>query len=286
MNRTNELIRCIEACQKINSLYKHIVIDYSSERPIEIENENITIYRVENENSWSITRAYNAGLDFIETEYILKVDADVIVDADYLNKLLYTKYDHILFTNNENDAGNFLVKNDIIQAVNGWNEYIYRGYDDHDLLKRINNKFKDLNVKVVNNKISKLEHGDEERVKSKKSRFLIKNENYHYALVKAANDFGGHVSARNLWDEKNRRKYCLENSSIYIKHKYSYKDLGIINQLNTKRIFLSTFFRIYFRRRSDFFSRLFKRLLPILLLVLPEGIIDFLFGFRIAPKVG
>lgn len=285
MNRTEDLISCIEACQNIDSLSKHVVIDFSSDIPISINNDKVDVIRVENEKSWWITRAYNAGLKFIKTEYLLKIDADVVIDANYFNKLKYTEYDHILFTNNDNDAGNFLVKNKIIQEVNGFNEYIYNRHDDLDLFDRIKMKRNDLNLLKVTDRITKKAHGDDKRIKSNKSIFLAKNESYHYGLVKATNDYGGLISSMNLWNSSKKRNYDIKNSTMYIKHNYSHKDLSKKDFLKSKKVFLDTFFRIYFRKKNSLNSKLLKRILPLFLLFTPMNLIKTLFGFEIFPRI-
>jgi hypothetical protein len=285
MNRTEDLISCIESCQNIDSLSKHVVIDFSSDIPVSINNDKVDVIRVENERSWWITRAYNAGLEFIKTEYLLKIDADVVIDANYFNKLKYTEYDHILFTNNDNDAGNFLVKNKIIQEVNGFNEYIYNRHDDLDLFDRIKTKSNDLNLLKVTDGITKKAHGDDKRMKSNKSIFLAKNESYHYGLVKATNDYGGLISTRNLWDSSKIRRYDIKNSTVQIKHTFSHKDFTNRDFLKSKKVFLDTFFRIYFRRKSSLNSKLLKRVLPLFLLFTPMNLIKTLFGFEIFPRI-
>lgn len=285
MNRTEDLMSCIEACQNIDNLLKHVIIDFSSDIPININNDKVEVFRVENEHSWWITRAYNVGFEFIKTEYLLKIDADVVIDAKYFNKLQYTEYDHILFTNNNNDAGNFLVKNKIIKDVNGFNEYIYRGYDDHDLFSRIKMKSNEMNLLKVKNKIIKKEHGDEKRIRSDKSYFLVKNADYHYGLVKAANNYGGLIATRNLWDSSKIRRYDIKNSTVQIKHTFSHKDFTNRDFLKSKKVFLDTFFRIYFRRKSSLNSKLLKRVLPLFLLFTPMNLIKTLFGFEIFPRI-
>ena len=69
MNRSEYLENTIENCLKINNLKSHIVIDYSSKTPVEksvdINHPNLKIYRIDNQEAWSISRAYNAGFSLI-----------------------------------------------------------------------------------------------------------------------------------------------------------------------------------------------------------------------------
>ena len=84
--------------------------------------------------------------ELVDTDFTFKLDADVEIDFDFFNDMDYEEYDHILFTNNNNDSGNFLVKTNLLKDVNGFNEYILRGYNDHDLLNRI--KYKNVNINI------------------------------------------------------------------------------------------------------------------------------------------
>ena len=117
-----------------------------------------------------------------------KIDADVLIDSEYFNNLDYQLYDHILFTNNQNDSGNFLIKTRILQELNGFNEYILRGYNDHDLISRILKRNPNLKRTTVYDKIHKLEHKNELRVEASRPALLLNNEDFYYGIVKGYNE--------------------------------------------------------------------------------------------------
>ena len=188
MNRTQQLQKNIEECKNIKNLYQHIVIDFSSSEPIinsiKESHDKLKIYRINNQNIWWLSRAYNASFNLVETEFTLKLDADVVIDSNYFNSLDYNLYDHILFTNNQNDSGNFLVKTKILKEVNGFNEYILRGYNDHDLINRIIKRYPSFKRTTIYNKINKLEHNNELRVDASKPVLLNNDEDIIMELLK------------------------------------------------------------------------------------------------------
>lgn len=288
MNRNDYLLNTIKNCQKIKNLKSHIVIDYSSVEPIEnliLDFNNLEIYRVNNQAIWNISRSYNAGFHIIETNYILKIDADVEIDSDFVNNLDYQIYDMIIFSNNSNDLGNWLIKTEIINNVNGFNEFITNGYDDHDLIKRIRDSNRDLKELTVQNKIKKIEHSNELRVNFSKSKFLNENENYFYAIRKAYNDCNGFISKKIIWSINQKRNYVIRNNEILINHLYTNKDLPFLINILCKYIFLKSFFKIYFRRNYFSLYSVYKRIIPYFLMPLPSKIIKNLFGFDIFPTL-
>lgn len=202
MNRTEQLLKNIEECKNIKNLYQHIVIDFSSKEPIinsiKEVHDRLKIYRINDQKIWWLSRAYNASFNLVKTKFTLKLDADVIIDSEYFNSLDYNLYDHVLFTNNQNDSGNFLVKTKILNQINGFNEYILRGYNDHDLIYRISNIYPDLKRSTVYDKIHKQEHNNKLRVEASKPLLLTANENYYYGIVKGYNDYHGLISKKKV----------------------------------------------------------------------------------------
>lgn len=287
MNRNQFLKNTIDKCQNINNLDSHIIIDYSSTTPVEdalnVNYDNLIIYRVEDQKVWSISRAYNAGFSLVETEYILKIDADVEINFVLINTFDYENYDLIIFSHNENDVGNWLMKKKLIENVNGFNEFLFAGYDDHDLIKRVRSLNPNLKEIIVKDGITKIEHSNELRVPHDKSLFLKKDENYFYAIKKAYNDYSGYISKNNFWSKNNARNYKINKNTIQINHFYSHKDTGLTTYIMCKYIFLSTFFRIYFKESNNLFLSIYKRVMPFVLLPLTLRMLKNIFGFDVFP---
>ena len=120
MNRNQFLKNTIDKCQNINNLDSHIIIDYSSITPVEdalnLNYDNLIIYRVENQKFGQYQELIMQA-SLVETEYILKIDADVEINFDLINTFDYENYDLIIFSHNENDVGNWLMKKKLIENV-------------------------------------------------------------------------------------------------------------------------------------------------------------------------
>tara|TARA_B100000575_G_C23133106_1_gene657641 strand:+ start:1005 stop:1901 length:897 start_codon:yes stop_codon:yes gene_type:complete len=278
-DRHENLNSLVDDAQKINGFNKHIIIDWSSKTKInnlDIVNNNIEIFEVDNESSWWLTRAYNTAFNLVETKYILKIDADIKINTEKINKIQLEKYDLIIFREEGNnyDNGNFFVKNKLIQDVNGFNEYIWGwGWDDNDLIERIKEIRKDLNILYVSDGIKKIQHDNAERSKYIENNVYKNKELFSYSKIKAHNDANAYLSKLKLWTSRNKLIYVIKNKTIYLKHFYSLKDINIYYKISFKYIFLKSFFKIYKDKK-----RFQKRILPLLLILLPNQILDkFLF---------
>ena len=121
MNREKNLLENIKCIQKLSNVQEHIIIDWSSKQNISniVQNKDIKIFRINNQAFWWHNKAYNAGFHLASSEYILKIDADVLIDYKKFNKLKYWNYDLIVFYNNPNDPGNFLIKKEVFNKLMG-----------------------------------------------------------------------------------------------------------------------------------------------------------------------
>ena len=61
----------------------------------------------------------------------------------------------------------FSCQNKDFKEVNGFNEYILRGYNDHDLINRIIKRYPSFKRTTIYDKINELEHNNELRVDGK-----------------------------------------------------------------------------------------------------------------------
>lgn len=150
-NRNEHLIQCISAISKCNCHIEHIVLDWNSNPAVLIsdlpEDHRIRLIRVDHERHWWLTRAYNYAASFANGNWLLKVDADCILDQDFFDAFdpthasLQTFGNLSLLTNNDTDFsgwGLFSVKRDIFERCGGFNEWIFGwGFDDIDLYERI-----------------------------------------------------------------------------------------------------------------------------------------------------
>ena len=232
-NRERDVVNCVNSIKKLSSLKEHIVIDFSSNLPLQINpNERLKVIRVRDEKEWSITRSYNVGIYFCKTDYILKLDADTELNIENFLKINYKDYDIVYFQKNENDLGNFIAKKKVLTSVNGFNEYITNRFDDHDLHDRIKDANK--NILIKDGLIHKKNHSDEDRVSTKKNAFKnFSPEKYSYAVVKATNDAGAYVSSCSLWDNSCNKSYKInKDNSVTINHKSYHKNINFFKKIN------------------------------------------------------
>lgn len=282
MNRNDSLVKSINNNSQLNNVEETIIIDWSSEEKIIKrfpKNKNFKIYRVDNEIDWWLTRAYNFGFSFVKTDYILKLDAESILDKSKFNYQDIEKFDLIIFFQNtkEYDVGNFLVKTDVIKKINGFNEYIFGwGWDDHDLLNRVYKIVPESRVLKLHSSLIKLPHLDSERIKFNTSKKISNNKNYSYAVRKAFNQANSYISSLNLWDNAKHKEY--DKKQNIINHFYTVKNLDIKIKLFHKLNFAKTFFSILIPKKS-----IFKRILPLLFVFLNENLIFKLIGINIYP---
>ena len=139
-NREGFLEDNINHVSKIKSLKEHLIIDFSSEKKIDqsqYKDTKTKILNVIDEDEWSITRSYNVGIYFSESEYTMKIDADILIDALKFSKLDFQNYDILYFQDNEWDPGNFIAKTSVLKEMHGFNEFIKSRFDDNDLLHRL-----------------------------------------------------------------------------------------------------------------------------------------------------
>ena len=279
MNRTENLLISLDSLKELNNIDKHLILDFNSDNEIKIDNELIEIFRVDNEENYWASRAYNALFNMVSSEYILKIDADVILNVDEFKKLEYKNYDLIIFDKNKNDPGNFLVKKNLVEKINGFNEYIWTwGYEDHDLVNRL--QALNINVLTTNDLIEKIEHSDSLRARSTVNSNIFKDESlFYYSLKKAHNDSNSYLSNKGVWSKNNKLKYKIEKNKILIEHLYDIRSLNLNIKLKYKYLILKYFYKIYKKNTT-----VVKRVLPVILFIFPTQLISSMLSINIFIK--
>ena len=274
MNRDEFIFENIKSTNKLINLNEHIIIDWTSTPKIIDEysqaNRKSKIVRVDKEKNWWLSRAYNFGFHLANSEYILKLDVDTTINFDEINKLDLEGINYLNFTIDKNGYGNFIVRKEILNEINGFNEYIFDwGYDDKDLHTRILNYLgEDLEPIDGTKYIKVIPHVDSLRVNvNSKAKNKLPD-----SLMLASHKKNRYIASILNWDKKFNREYSLTSKGTYeIEHFYSLRDLPIKNQLEAKAIFISTFLNEYFGKGGFiklkplikiipfFFFRLFTR---------------------------
>lgn len=277
-NRDINLKKARENIVKLNNIYEHLVVDWSSETPLNLEEDkNLRVVLRQNESHYWASRAYNFGINLVTTDYVLKLDADTLINFEKFNNLDYSKYDLIIFYKERYDPGNFLVTRNLFEKVNGFNEYIFGwGWEDHDLINRLIKNTKNTKVLEVFDFIEKIKHNDNERVNIEKYKYDFQdNQRYSYAVKKAFNQTNSYISSLNVWKEQ-KREYI--NSQNEINHFYSVKQLSKIIVYKHKFFFFRTLFMVMFPRK-----KIYRRIAPIFYSLLRDKNIKKIFGIDIYP---
>lgn len=281
MNREIYLPKQVNATKNLKNLYKHLIINWSSDNNLNSEllniNPKVEIVNVKNENSWWLSRAYNFGFNLVDTFYLMKLDADTIIDADRFNSIDFQDFDHIIFDKKNQGYGNFFIKKSLVDDINGFNEFIWGwGYDDIDLYNRL------INLPHYNHKksffdgslINVLDHKNLDRFKNSQKN-IDKDFKFIENLASAHSAVNKYTSENTIWDNNISLSYKNENTNnFYVRHFYTPKDLDFVTRLKRKKIF--------FNKLLNFFK--FRKLFIYIILIIPNSFIKALFKVSLYPK--
>jgi glycosyltransferase involved in cell wall biosynthesis len=156
MNRTEHLLQQARAVSMLHAHSEHIILDFGSATPIsrdQLPSDNrIKLHRVESPNGrWWLTHAYNLAFALAKSDYILKLDADILISQEFVDNMLHRQAEtgvHLMcnrltlqdwhlppemFTTN----GLFLCRRSTLAQLRGFNPYIQGwGWDEIDLYSR------------------------------------------------------------------------------------------------------------------------------------------------------
>ena len=152
MNRNANLAVALQSWLQL-PVDEIVIVDWSSDEPVknaisDLDDERITIVRVENEPAWVLTYAFNVGLRFASYSKIYKLDADIEVTPDFVERNSFTSQEFVRGNYEvalENDAsdqifinGSFGANKSDLEAIGFYNELITTyGWDDSDLYERL-----------------------------------------------------------------------------------------------------------------------------------------------------
>ena len=182
MNRADHIALNSKHISKITLHDEHVILDYASNPPVERsklpKDSRVKLFRVDSQSDeWWLTQAYNMAFALANGDYIIKVDADAIINEDFVSNLI-TKIDETgadLFcsrlTRQEWSLpdgffitnGLFACKKKSLALIRGFNPYIQGwGWDELDLFSRF--FLSGLTIsKIPECGVSSIDHGDELR---------------------------------------------------------------------------------------------------------------------------
>jgi len=149
-NRTEHLLQSAAAIARWNGHREHIILDWNSSPAILRgdlpDDPRIRLVRVEGEKQWWLTRAYNQAVKLSQEYWLLKVDADCVLENAFFEAFqpdratLQTCWHHsgLASESNFGSWGLFCVERGAFQRCGGFNEWLFGwGFDDTDLYERI-----------------------------------------------------------------------------------------------------------------------------------------------------
>jgi hypothetical protein len=156
-NRTHHVIESARAVSRMSMHDEHIILDYGSAVPVSRAelppDSRVRLIRANpTRATWSLSESYNLALSLTKSEWILKVDADVILSNTFEDTLCFdplsahaeffcsrlTLGDWSLPDENYASNGLFLAKRSLLEKIRGFNPYLNGwGWEDIDLYSRV-----------------------------------------------------------------------------------------------------------------------------------------------------
>lgn len=156
MNRTEHLKKCAESVSQLDHHQEHIILDFQSSPRININDlpndKRIKLYYVDSPTSnWWLTHSYNLGFSLANSDYILKLDADNLINEEFYTNAIQaarlsgadllcnrlTLQDWSLPSAHFSTNGIFVCRSSSLAKIRGFNPYIQGwGWDEIDLYSR------------------------------------------------------------------------------------------------------------------------------------------------------
>lgn len=173
-NRNNNLVRALRSWLAHDEVGEVVIVDWSSETPVAesvaglLPDGRIKLIRVDGETHWVNTLAFNLAAKHTSNQYLLRVDADVLLKKNFFK--IHQFYDTEYMTGNPEDdkglTGLLYVPRDHFLAVNGYNEFLRcYGWEDYDIFVRLELERNLRHRFFAFNTAYHIPHSDEERIR-------------------------------------------------------------------------------------------------------------------------
>eukprot|EP00178_Gracilaria_changii_P024419 TRINITY_DN735_c0_g2_i1.p1 TRINITY_DN735_c0_g2~~TRINITY_DN735_c0_g2_i1.p1 ORF type:complete len:757 (-),score=99.13 TRINITY_DN735_c0_g2_i1:195-2465(-) len=177
MNRQETLEKVLSTWLDVTGVDEIVVVDWGSDPPLRSivkpeRDRRLHLYRVNQEPSWVLSRAYNLALNKSTKKHVIRTDCDYSLHPNILAAHNLSKTETGFYSGNwelarnENEVhlnGAMLMKRDMFWNVGGYDERIQTyGWDDEDLYTRLQaSKMEKLNVSYDH--VTHVSHGDGKR---------------------------------------------------------------------------------------------------------------------------
>lgn len=176
-DRHGMLRRTAHAISAHGTHAEHLIVDWSSQPPVRREelpaDGRIRLVRVEGERQWWLSRAYNHGFRRARHGWILKADADALLEAAFFAAFMPAaatlQMRHLVggveAAGRLDDLGLFAVERQALLAVGGFNPALVDwGFDDLDLFERLFLRPGTTLAQLPGDGVTSLPHGDAQRL--------------------------------------------------------------------------------------------------------------------------
>jgi len=180
MNRNDRVMSALQNWREVSGIYEIILVDWSSNPPVSDRGLADKLIRVDGEENWILSSAFNLAADHASGDIIMKLDIDYRLDKSFLQNTSMKRGQFrvgsqrmILDKGNDNYLIGFLMMyRDDFFKVGGYNESIVLyGGDDTELYNRAVNSagLEKIPISPLYG-ISHLEHPEKDRYCNQKAR--------------------------------------------------------------------------------------------------------------------
>lgn len=176
-NRQETLEKVLPTWLDVDGVKEVIIVDWGSDPPLRSivrpeRDPRIKLFRVNEEELWVLSRAYNLAFNKSTMDYIIRIDCDYSLNRAFMNAHNLKKTETGFYSGNWGNArdeneehlnGAMIMRRALFWDIGGYDERIQTyGWDDSDLYNRLTSK----NMAKFNlsyDHISHVSHGDESR---------------------------------------------------------------------------------------------------------------------------
>jgi len=196
MNRNKRVLKVLPSWLQFDTIQEIIIVDWSSEEPVSkiltFNDERIHVVRVEEQQYWRASEAWNLAFRTCHGRLVLKLDIDYVLKDNFLKihplegGMFYVgEWQNVTENDSHLMGALFVPKRDFLM-VNGYNELIKTyGWEDDDLYCRIEKTGLE-RVKFKDGSIFHIPHDDEFRLKHHEGNIIDRDHETEKNKVIAA----------------------------------------------------------------------------------------------------